>query len=92
MLLTETYIRITVTVLYADNIVADNCYSGTISCKLLVGGFGIILSRFNELVVKTKSYSCPLLNTPVDINDLTRSSFIVSAVLKSYVFPETVDL
>ena len=54
MLLTETYIRITVTVLYADNIVADNCYTGTISCKLLVGGFGIILSRFNELVVKIK--------------------------------------
>ena len=34
MLLTETYIRISITVLYTNDIVANNCYSRTIAKKL----------------------------------------------------------
>ena len=52
MLLTEKYICIAITVLYANYMLTNNRYCGTVSGELLVCGFGVIFSRFYKLVVK----------------------------------------
>ena len=52
MLLTETYIRISITILYSNNIVANNCYSRTIAKKLFICLLCVVLLCFNKLTVK----------------------------------------
>ena len=51
-LLTEPDIRVAIPIFNADNMVTYNGHSRAVSCELLVSTFGIILLRFNELVVK----------------------------------------
>ncbi|EKC81657.1 hypothetical protein LEA_00115, partial [human gut metagenome] len=51
-LLAEPDIRVAIPIFNADNMVTYNGHSRAVSCELLVCTFGIILLRFNELVVK----------------------------------------
>ena len=92
MLLTEAYIRITVTVLYANYMLTNYRYCGLYPVNFL---YVVLASHFAVSInwwLKSKSYFLPLHNSPVYISERTKSSFIVSAVLKSYDFPGTEDV
>ena len=52
MLLTETYICISITILYTNDIVANNCYSRTIAKKLFICLFCVVFLCFNKLMIK----------------------------------------
>ena len=52
MLLTEMYIRISVTVLYANYVVTYDSYSGTITQKLFICPFGVVFFGLNKLMVE----------------------------------------
>ena len=57
---------VAVAVLYADNHVADNGHTGSVTKKFLVCGLCIVLLRLNELVVKVNvipaPFNCPVAN------------------------------
>ena len=52
MLLTETYICISITVLYANYVVTYDCHSRTITKKLFICSFGIVFLGLDELMVE----------------------------------------
>ena len=53
-MLVKSDIGVSVAILNADNHVVDNCYTGTVSPKVLIGHLRIILFSLKELVVKIK--------------------------------------
>ncbi len=48
----ETNVSVAVAVLYADNHIANDCHTRTVSEKLLVCGLRVILFSLYELVVE----------------------------------------
>ncbi len=52
MLLTETYIRISIMVLYANYVVTYDSYSMTITKKLFICSVGIVFLDLDELMVE----------------------------------------
>ncbi len=79
----KAHVGVAISVLNADNYVADDRNAGTVAQELLVSGLCVILFRLYELMVKIKIAFLPSLSCPVASRALTNSRFILSAVLKS---------
>ena len=84
LFLVKAHVGIAISVLNADNHVADDCNARTVAQELLVGGgLCVILFRLYELMVKVKIVFMPSLQLTSCKKALTNRLFILSAVLKS---------
>ena len=63
-MLVETSVSVAVAVLYSDNHVANDSHTWTVSEKLLVCGFRIILLCLYELVVEVNVIPLALFQLP----------------------------
>ena len=81
-MLVETNVSVAVAVLYSDNHVANDSHTWTVSEKLLVCGFRIILLCLYELVVEVNVIPLALFQLPCDNRQLRSSVFSLSDVLK----------
>ena len=77
LFLVKAHVGIAISVLYADNHVANDRNARTVAQELLVGGLCVMLFCLYELMVKIKIVFLPSLQLP------SRKQFILSAVLKS---------
>ena len=83
VLLVETNVSVAVAVLYSDNHVANDSHTWTVSEKLLVCRFCIILLCFKELMVEINIVGFHLIQFTRETKAFISKALSLSAVLKS---------